>query len=533
MKSRLSKILLIIGAFISFLPVLGVDFFLDKLLRTQVEHRFNANAQTLVQQNQSAIFDSITSIEQILSASPSLCTPTFISNVQKQFQANHSLIQVIVENGDKVQYCDGFNEVVKYSILSDELPISTRSETIRVVQLQGQANPSFMIKHLVGANRSISSFVYINPTLIGVMPNYLVSDTSLKLSFTNGEQIIALGKPYSSDQMRDDHAMVITKAIAKGLPISAEIAFPFAKIKADFSWLYILLTGVFALLGIVILIFVLKSLRQSNIPVIDLERALELGELVPYYQPLINLNTGKVIGCESLLRWVKRNGEVIAPGMFIDYAESSGMAFPITISLMQKIASDLGDLCQEQPELKIGINLFEGHFRDTSIVEDVRAIFEDSKINYSQLVFEITERRPLKNQLAVDGVIGGLQALGCKIAMDDAGTGHSNLAYMQTLNIDIIKIDKVFVDMIEQGVNNVPILDGLIAIANDLGTGIVAEGVETQGQVNYLRANGVVEVQGFLFSPAIKPKLFIELTKKLNKISNVAPIKPNVSEKAA
>ncbi len=533
MKSRLSKILLLLGAFISFLPVLGVDFFLDKLLRTQAEHRFNANAQTLVQQNQSAIFDSIVSIEHILSSSPSLCTPTFISNVQKQFQTNHNLIQVIVENSDRVQYCDGFNEVIEYSILSEELPISGRSETIRVVQLQEQPNPSFMVKYLVGANRSISSFVYINPTLVGVMPSYLVSDTSLKLSFTNGEQIIALGKPYSADQMSDDHAMIITKAIAKGLPISAEIALPFAKIKADFLWLYIVLTSVFALLGIVILFLVLKNLRQSNIPAVNLERAMELGELVPYYQPLINLNTGRVVGCESLLRWVKRNGEVIAPGMFIDYAETSGLAFPITIALMQKIASDLGELCQEQPELKIGINLFEGHFRDTSIVEDVKTIFEDSKINYSQLVFEITERRPLKNQLAVDGVIGGLQALGCKIAMDDAGTGHSNLAYMQTLNVDIIKIDKVFVDMIREGVTNVPILDGLIAIANDLSTGIVAEGVETQEQVNYLRANGVVDVQGFLFSPAIKPKLFIELARKMNKSINITPIKPIASEKAA
>jgi EAL domain-containing protein (putative c-di-GMP-specific phosphodiesterase class I) len=183
---------------------------------------------------------------------------------------------------------------------------------------------------------------------------------------------------------------------------------------------------------------------------------------------------------------------------------------------MQQVRADLSDLCREMPEIKISINLFEGHFRDGTIVEDVQAIFGDSPISFRQLVFEITERRPLSNSIQANSVIAGLHALGARLAMDDAGTGHSNLAYMQTLGVDIIKIDRVFVDMIKPETTQVPVLDGLISMARDLGTEIVAEGVESEAQALYLRARGVVMAQGFLFAPAIKVAPFKELARALN-----------------
>jgi sensor c-di-GMP phosphodiesterase-like protein len=183
------------------------------------------------------------------------------------------------------------------------------------------------------------------------------------------------------------------------------------------------------------------------------------------------------------------------------------------------------------PDIKVSINLFEGHFRDSSIVEDVQAIFADSPISFRQLVFEITERRPLENVPQTTAVISGLHALGSRLAMDDAGTGHSNLAYMQTLGVDVIKIDRVFVDMIKAGTTQVPVLDGLISMAHDLGTEIVAEGVETEAQALYLRARGVVMAQGYLFAPAIKVTAFRDLARALNgkQPAAAAPTRPSVA----
>ena len=167
--------------------------------------------------------------------------------------------------------------------------------------------------------------------------------------------------------------------------------------------------------------------------------------------------------------------------------------------------------CKTMPEMKISINLFEGHFRDGTIVEDVQAIFGGSNINFRQLVFEITERRPLGNSMQANAVIAGLHALGSRLAMDDAGTGHSNLAYLQTLGLDIIKIDQVFVSMIKPGTTQVPVLDGLITMARELQCEVIAEGVETEAQALYLRARGVLHAQGFIFAPALKIGAFKDL----------------------
>jgi sensor c-di-GMP phosphodiesterase-like protein len=217
-----------------------------------------------------------------------------------------------------------------------------------------------------------------------------------------------------------------------------------------------------------------------------------------------------------LCRWEKKNGEVVPPGAFIDYAEVTGLAIPMTLSLMQQVKYDLGELCQQMPELKISINLFEGHFRDGSIVEDVQAIFGNSPIGFNQLVFEITERHPLANSTVANSVIAGLHALGSRLALDDAGTGHSNLAYLGTLGVDVIKIDRIFVDMVKADTTQVAVLDGLIAMAKDMDCEIVAEGVETEAQALYLRARGVVQAQGFIFAPALKIGAFRELALALH-----------------
>jgi len=286
---------------------------------------------------------------------------------------------------------------------------------------------------------------------------------------------------------------------------------PFAEARAGYADLDVVFTVLACIASAALLLSTLAYARRSRTPSFDLERAIGRNEIKPYYQPVINLRTGGLVGCEVLCRWEKPNGEIVPPGVFIDYAEASGMAIPMTLSLMQQVRYDLSELAQKISGLKISINLFEGHFRDVGIVDDVQAIFGNSPISYDQLVFEITERRPLENSTAVNSVISGLHALGAKIAMDDAGTGHSNLAYIATLGVDVIKIDRVFVDMVKPGTTQVAVLDGLISMAANLGCEIVAEGVETEAQAVYLRSRGVIQAQGYIFAPALKVGAFKEL----------------------
>jgi sensor c-di-GMP phosphodiesterase-like protein len=282
--------------------------------------------------------------------------------------------------------------------------------------------------------------------------------------------------------------MIRATGFAGELPLKVDYVQPFAVARAGYADLDLSFTMVACIMSGAFLLLALHYVRRSRMPAFDLEQAIVRGEIKPYYQPVINLRTGSLIGCEVLCRWEKRNGQVIMPGAFIDFAEVTGLAIPMTLSLMQQVRNDLGDLCRQMPELKVSINLFEGHFRDTSVIEDVQAIFGNSKIDYRQLVFEITERHPLANSVVATSVIAGLHALGAKLAMDDAGTGHSNLAYLATLGVDVIKIDRIFVDMIKPGTTQVPVLDGLIAMAMALNCEIVAEGVETEAQALALHA---------------------------------------------
>ena len=257
------------------------------------------------------------------------------------------------------------------------------------------------------------------------------------------------------------------------------------------------------------------SFRQEDVTADEVEKAIKNHEFIPYYQPVMDIDTGVVQGCEVLVRWAKSDGGVESPGAFMQYAEHSGAIFEITRQVMEKTVKDLGGLCREYPHLKISINLFAGHFEDRKIIEDTELIFGDTDISYNQLVFEVTERLPLRDLDMARKVIAEFHALGVRVALDDAGTGHGGLAYLQQLGIDIIKIDKMFIDALGTDHASSTIVDTLVELGGNLGMGIVAEGVETLQQIERLRELGVTAAQGFLFAPALPADVFIELTRKL------------------
>ena len=515
MKSKYSHVLVLLAAICAFLPVMAVDFLLDSYVRVRERAQLQSEADAIASRVQATAYDTIGSLRRILADSPSLCTPTFIANVHKLMDQSIYLKQVLVENADGVQYCDGLGKNVSYSALSRVLSVPGHTETIEVAQYGDMTVPVLKVTQAFGATRKVSAFA---PVLSGEPASLLagMKPTSMvRLGLTDGAEVVSVGDTSSYDN-RGSTEYVTAEAFAGELPIRVVAAVPFAIVRAGYGDLDASFTVISCLMCAAFLIMALQYVRRSDLPAFDLERAIAAGELKPYYQPVINLRTGALAGCEVLCRWEKKSGEVVSPGTFIEYAEVTGLAIPMTVSLMQQVKADLGELCRELPDLKISINLFEGHFRDGSVVEDVQSIFGDSPISFRQLVFEITERQPLDKHAQANSVIAGLHALGARLAMDDAGTGHSNLAYMQTLGVDVIKIDRVFVDMIKPGVQQVPVLDGLIAMARDLGTEIVAEGVETEEQAIYLRGRGVVLAQGYLFAPALRVTPFRDLARALN-----------------
>jgi len=511
LKSRYSHALTLLGALLAFLPIIAVDHVLDSYVRVQETKDRQRFVGNLTREVEIGINSALHSLEHVVALSPSLCTPTFIDNVQREMVNSLNLKQVLVENADGVQYCEAFGHDLQFSPLSDSLPIPGRSETVTVVKLGALAGPALKITQALSDKRQVSAFIPLIGQTTGGLAQSLSPGAMVRILLTNGTAVLSVGDTASFDRRKSATDFIYAQSFAGELPLRAEYAIPFDLARASYANLDVAFTAMACLMSAAFLILSLNYVRRSRVPAFDLERAIGRGEIKPYYQPVINLRTGALMGCEVLCRWEKRNGQVIPPGAFIDYAETSGLAIPMTLSLMQQVKYDLGELSQAMPDLKISINLFEGHFRDDSVVEDVQAIFGNSPISFRQLVFEITERHPLANSAVANSVIAGLHALGSKLAMDDAGTGHSNLAYLGTLGIDVIKIDRIFVDMVKPGTTQVPVLDGLIAMAKDMGCEIVAEGVETEAQAVYLRARGVVQAQGYIFAPALRVGAFREL----------------------
>ncbi|WP_020178494.1 EAL domain-containing protein [Methylopila sp. M107] len=256
--------------------------------------------------------------------------------------------------------------------------------------------------------------------------------------------------------------------------------------------------------------------RRTGGPIREIADGIRKGEFVPYYQPVIDITSGKILGCEVLVRWVKRDGRVVPPGRFISLAEASGEIFPMTVALMERARDDMAEVYASRPALKLGFNLFAGHFENLTIVDDVRRIFEPSRIRLSQLMLEVTERQPLPDIPRARLVIAKLQALGARVALDDVGTGHGGLSYLLKLGVDVMKMDKMFVDAIGTDRYSVAIVDSMVKLAEDMNLDLIAEGVETIEQVEYLRGKGVRMAQGYVFAPPLPARSFKDLVEAMS-----------------
>ena len=154
----------------------------------------------------------------------------------------------------------------------------------------------------------------------------------------------------------------------------------------------------------------------------------------------------QLLGAEVLVRWRRPDGSFVEPNAFVLLLESSGLVLEFTRKLMRRVRKDMADAVGRRPNMSIAFNVAPRHFDDALILHDVGTIFDGSTIRLSQIVLELTERHEVVNLTNMRRTIAALQRVGCKVAIDDVGTGHSGLSYILKLGVDIIKIDKIFVE---------------------------------------------------------------------------------------
>lgn len=234
-----------------------------------------------------------------------------------------------------------------------------------------------------------------------------------------------------------------------------------------------------------------------------LRRALERDELRLYYQPKVDIAAGHVCGMEALLRWQHPEVGLIAPDRFIPVAEETGLIRPIGAWVLKTACmQNRAWRRQGMKRFPIAVNLSPRQFAEESLVEDIKSALADSELEASDLELEITESMVMDDPEQAVSILRRLKDQGIRMAIDDFGTGYSSLAYLKRFPIDSVKVDRSFVEDIPQDVDSMAIAQAVIAMAHSLRLKVVAEGVESEAQLSFLRSEGCDEIQGYYFSAA-------------------------------
>ena len=243
-----------------------------------------------------------------------------------------------------------------------------------------------------------------------------------------------------------------------------------------------------------------------------LKHALARNEFRLHYQPKLEILSGRLMGWEALLRWQSFELGAVSPEEFIPVAEQSGLILPIGDWVLREACRQLR-VWQEQGFAAgtMAVNLSTRQFRQKDLAEEIGSILADAGLAPGDLELEITESSIMDNLSSASTVLGELQRQGIRIAVDDFGTGYSSLSYLKTFPIHCLKIDRSFIRDIPGDDNDTAIVRTIIALASSLGLTVVAEGVETDAQLAYLRANHCDQVQGYLFSRPMPPDECIRL----------------------
>jgi len=263
--------------------------------------------------------------------------------------------------------------------------------------------------------------------------------------------------------------------------------------------------------------FYKQSMNEAAIRKLSLEnslrRALERNEFVLHYQPQMDLRTGQIVGMESLIRWNHPVRGMISPAEFIPLAEETGQILPIgrwalrTACMQAKTWQKAG-----LKRLHISVNLSAQQFKHQSIREDITSALVDSGLDPQYLVLEITESILMQNTDATVAILRELSDMGLRIAMDDFGTGYSSLGYLRRLPLHLLKIDRSFIRDVDTNPDDAAIARAIVAMAHSLKLTVLAEGVETQEQMIFLRGLQCDGMQGFLLSrpvPATEASRFM------------------------
>ncbi|MEN3261580.1 EAL domain-containing protein [Sodalis endosymbiont of Spalangia cameroni] len=343
---------------------------------------------------------------------------------------------------------------------------------------------------------------YLRTMMNTLSPSRTVALTIGDTVLTSAGTLIPLGA-------QDPQMLIVTGASTR-YPYRLQVA-----ISPGMSWRYFLINHgpiifLIAAIAFMMALLIHQWLRAASSLKNNIMLGLKRNEFEAYYQPVMNVAQGYCSGVEILVRWRHPSDGVISPEVFVPLAETSGLILPLTAHLMAQVAEDLARHWNDDDgTLHVAFNIAAIHLRNEQIVMDCRQFLQKVHPRHILLVLELTERQYIEFNAVTRHVLASLQALGVIIAIDDFGTGYSGLSYLGSMHIHLLKIDRSFVAMIAEDESTTDLVDVVIDLANRFGMQVIAEGVETEWQKNYLLNKRVVYQQGYLFAEPLPLQAFL------------------------
>jgi sensor c-di-GMP phosphodiesterase-like protein len=492
----------------------------EAVIRHQQVHQLNELTEVVLRRSELAVDFATASLEELAKRDLASCAPPALQAIRLHVYQRSAIKDVRLVNPDGSVVCSAYSETLEFdkgwADRHDMLPSHDKKLSLfRVEQFGGDA-----LGVLIDVNRSsaLVAIVGINAGLLDLMPAELRARTEVIVTLSNGDKLgefrLLASKQLARPISFERHSTL--------LPLYATIRLEQSVLSSWNSEAYWPALAVALGLGALFGILLVRSRRMEG-PVADLDRALAAGEFKPYYQPIFDLRTGRITGCEVLARWVRRDGAVVPPMNFIPLAESSGRIQVMTWQILRSALSDLEIVLRAEKSFKMSVNVVPKHLLSDGFVEMLRRTVLAARISPRQIVVEVTERDELDDLTRAASVVTELRDHGFRVAIDDVGVGHSGLSRLKGLGANTIKIDKFFVDTITVDASTTTIVEMLVALAKDFRMTVVAEGIETEEQRNALIASGVEEGQGYLVAAPLPFTKFSELVETGRRFASAAP----------
>ena len=505
------------GALLAGLPILLVERVTNTYVERNAKSHLDTFAHGVLGNTEARLDRASTLLVDLAKANIADCSAGSVDIMRRALYGAAPVSEIVVlEDGNRV-LCSSLGTVSDQRVVLRESNMPGRQFALAIVSFRDQDERAMRLRLDLPGARSIAALIPVGALLSGAIPPERRGSHRVRLFLDDGqpsaqEQIAAQERNFDQGQ-----AMAASVRSSR-FPVVLVAEYSRAAMAADYDDVLLVARLFPTIISFFLVLFGWLTVRRHRTdPTSAFAHALDGGEIIPFFQPIVDIKTGRLRSAEVLARWRRPDGTMVMPQNFIPLAEKSGQIYEMTRILMRRARDEVGAAYAVRPNLRLGFNLCAGHFADATIVGDVKQIFTGSQVSFKQLLFEVTERDPLPDLDEARRVISSLQGLGCKVAIDDYGTGHGGMSYLLKLGVDCIKIDKMFVDAISTERYSQTIIETLIELAKNMRMEVIAEGVETFEQVEFLRTKGITVAQGFLFAPPLPASSFLALVEAMEK----------------